>query len=143
MRADRDPSGETNLPSRAPSEVRRRRPRTAWVVIVDDASAFRVAIRELLERRGYHVVGEADSAATAIELVDRLTPDAILLDVHLPDGNGFEVVARLRESHPGLAALLTSAGVDVTFYARAAACGARGFVPKAQLAQVELERFWP
>jgi CheY-like chemotaxis protein len=143
MRADGDAASETNSTSRVSSKARDRRPRKVCVVIVDDASGFRMATRELLERRGYHVAGEADSAAAAVKLVERLRPDAILLDVHLPDGNGFEVAARLRDHHPSVAVLLTSGDVDVSSYARAAECGAQGFVPKEQLGHVELERFWP
>jgi two-component system invasion response regulator UvrY len=113
------------------------------VLIVDDVAVCRLAERELLERRGYAIVGEADCASTAVALVERLTPDAVLLDVHLPDENGFALAARLTREHPGLAVLLTSVAFEGQFYALADACGARGFVPKSQLAQVELDRFWP
>lgn len=124
------------------SEARGHSPRRVRVLIVDDASAFRLAIRDLLERRGHQVVGEADSAATAIDLVDRLAPDAVLLDVHLPDGCGFEVAARLRENHDDLAVLLTSGDSDISLLARAAASRATGFVPKSELGRVDLRRFW-
>jgi DNA-binding NarL/FixJ family response regulator len=89
------------------------------------------------------VAGEADSIATALDLVERLAPSAILLDVHLPDGDCFKLAAKLRASHPGLAILLTSAEFQISFYARAETCGARGFVPKNQLGHVDLARFWP
>lgn len=117
--------------------------RQVSVLIVDDVAVWRGAVRELFERRGYGIAGEADRAATAVESVKRLVPDAVLLDVHLPDGNGFEVAGRLTRDHPGLAVLLTSVDFDHHFYALADLCGARGFVPKSQLARVELERFWP
>lgn len=113
------------------------------MVIVDDATSCRRAVRELLERRGYHVVGEADCVATAIGLVEQLAPDAVLLDVHLPDGNGFALAARFGQTHPEVAVLLTSVDFESTFYSRADASGARGFVPKSQLAQAELAMFWP
>jgi two-component system response regulator DesR len=70
-------------------------------------------------------------------------PDAALLDVRLPDGNGFELAARLAGSYPRLAVLITSSQFDFNFYARADASGARGFVPKSQLARIEFESFWP
>ena len=60
-----------------------------------------------------------------------------------PDGDGFDLAEQLTRSQPGMAVLLTSADFDEHFYARADASGARGFVPKSQLAEVELERFWP
>lgn len=118
------------------------RPRGARVVIVDDSLACRGVIRELLARRGYDIVGEAGCAAAAIELIDRLSPDAVLLDVHLPDGNGFELAAYLSRRHPDLAILLTSIDFRENFYALADVSGARGFVPKTQLAQVQFGLFW-
>ena len=78
------------------------------VLIVDDSAAFRSAVRALLTRRGYLVVGEADTAARAVEAAERLAPDAVLLDVHLPDGSGFELSAALTDADPDLAVLLTS-----------------------------------
>jgi DNA-binding NarL/FixJ family response regulator len=97
----------------------------------------------LLARRGYEVAGEAESMAAALCLAETAQPDAALLDVRLPDGNGFELAARLARSYPQLAVLLTSTQFDYNFYARADASGARGFVPKSQLAQIEFEAFWP
>jgi DNA-binding NarL/FixJ family response regulator len=100
-------------------------------------------MRELLERRGYTVAGEADRGALVSDLVDRLEPDAVLLDVRLPDDNGFELAARLTKARPELAVLLTSVDFDHGFYSQAHVSGARGFVPKAQLAQAELAMYWP
>jgi CheY-like chemotaxis protein len=113
------------------------------VLIVDDAACSRQIVCELLERRGYAIAGEADGVAAALRMAESIQPDAALLDVHLPDGNGFELAERLTRSQPGMAVLLTSANSDEHFHAQANASGARGFVPKSQLAQVELERFWP
>jgi CheY-like chemotaxis protein len=112
------------------------------VLIVDDSAPFRRAARELLRRRGYVVVGEAASAAGAIEAAERLEPDAVLLDVHLPDGCGFELSDLLTQARPGLAVLLSSADDPADCEVRVKACGARGFVPKCCLAATPLERFW-
>jgi two-component system, NarL family, response regulator DesR len=113
------------------------------VLIVDDTPGCRRIVCELLERRGYEVAGQAASVVAALRLAESIQPDAALLDVHLPDGDGFDLAARLTRSQPSIAVLLTSSEFDDRFYARADASGARGFVPKSQLAQVELERFWP
>jgi DNA-binding NarL/FixJ family response regulator len=113
------------------------------VLIVDDSSCFRRAARALLERRGYEVVGEADSAASAFEQVRRLDPAAMLLDVSLPDGTGFGIAARLAHRMPALAVLLTSAEDYGSCYGLAEECGARGFVLKSELAGCDLDRFWP
>lgn len=113
------------------------------VLVVDDAPSFRRVICDLLGRRGYCVVGQAGSATEAIEQAELVKPDAVLLDVHLPDGNGFELAARLTQAHPNLAVLLTSLDFESNFYALADVSGARGFVPKADLAGVEFTIFWP
>jgi CheY-like chemotaxis protein len=112
-------------------------------VIVDDAPSCRRVMRELLERRGYRVAGEAGCVASALDLVARLEPDAALLDVHLRDENGFELAALLNVRHPKIAVLLTSVDFGSSFFARAEASGARGFVPKDRLAEVEFTIFWP
>jgi DNA-binding NarL/FixJ family response regulator len=111
------------------------------VLLVDDAASFRAAARQLLERRGYVIAGEADSAAGARRAVVELEPDAVLLDVRLPDGNGFELADDLARARPGLAILLVSA--EQVADNRPTAATAPPFVPKSQLATVDLARFWP
>ncbi len=113
------------------------------VLIVDDARPFRRVARDLLERRGYTVVGEADNAVSALRLAERLAPDAILLDVRLRDADGFQVASLLSRADPAPAVLLTSADVDLASYARLNDSGARGLVGKGQLAMTDLDRFWP
>ncbi|HET6870635.1 MAG TPA: response regulator [Solirubrobacteraceae bacterium] len=112
------------------------------VLIVDDAPFYRRIVRELLTRRGYEVAGEAETFAAALRLAEALAPDAALVDVRLPDGDGFELAARLTQSYPWMAVLLTSSEFDHRFYALADASGARGFVLKPHLAQIEFETFW-
>jgi CheY-like chemotaxis protein len=122
--------------------VRDGHPLPVRVLIVDDSAPFRTAARELLRRRGYVVVGEAGSAKEAIEAAEQLEPDAVLLDVHLPDGCGFELSAALTGARPELAVLLISADDSPPPDRRVEACGARGFVPKCCLAATPLERVW-
>ena len=112
------------------------------VVIVDDQPNFREAARLLLEARGYDVVAEAGSASTALNAVERHAPHAVLLDVHLGDDDGYAICSLLTRSRPALAVLLTSADEpeDSGLITR---CGARGFVQKSRLPQVDFERFWP
>jgi CheY-like chemotaxis protein len=112
------------------------------VLIVDDSGPFRRAARELLVRRGYLVVGEAGSAAAARDAVERFSPDALLMDVGLPDGCGFELAAALTRARPNLAVLLTSADDPPAGEERLCASGARGFVLKSRLSVTPLERFW-
>lgn len=116
---------------------------SAYVLLVDDSVPFRAVAREMLARRGYLIAAEADCAVAAIEAATLLGPDLALVDVHLPDLSGFELTACLVRAYPALAVLLTSTDCDLAFYARAEACGARGFIPKSALARVELADFWP
>src|SRR6266480_3542637 len=68
-------------------------PRT--VLIVDDHAGFRRRARRTLEADGYEVVGEAPDGAAGIEAAAELRPDVVLLDVHLPDASGFDIVSRI------------------------------------------------
>jgi len=68
------------------------------VLVVDDHPAFRASARRLLESEGYRVVGEAGDGAGALAAVIELSPDLVLLDVQLPDIDGFEVAERLNGS---------------------------------------------
>ena len=111
-------------------------------VVVDDDPQLRELAREVLERRGYRVVGEAGTGAAARSAAERLVPDAVLLDVRLPDESGFEVCAALTETRRGPAVLLTSA-TDFAGCGVVAGCGARGFALKSLLADIDLDRFWP
>jgi DNA-binding NarL/FixJ family response regulator len=113
------------------------------VLIVDDHPVFCRVARELLEARGYAVVGEATCAAAALEAAERLAPDAVLLDVRLGDDSGHAVARALSGLDHPLAVLLVSVVDEADEEQRACACGARGFVPKARLALTDLGRFWP
>jgi DNA-binding NarL/FixJ family response regulator len=112
------------------------------VLIVDDSWSMRAAVRELLERRAYTVVGEADSAAGALEAIEWLQPDGVLIDVRLPDGDGVAVAAQLSATHPDLPVLLMSATEDDVGDAAVRRAGATGFVRKSDLAAADLDRLW-
>lgn len=101
------------------------------VLIVDDHPTFRRFARRLLEEFGFAVVGEAPDGAAAIEETRRLRPEAVLLDVLLPDVSGLEVAAELaREQAPPIVVLTSSRSAsDLGVALREAP--ARGFIPKA------------
>jgi DNA-binding NarL/FixJ family response regulator len=103
------------------------------ILIVDDHPSFRASARALLEAEGYQVVGEAEDGQSALLLALSLQPDAILLDVQLPDIDGFEVAARLMGYAPAPAVVLTSSRDAIDFGPLPSRSGARGFVPKAEL----------
>jgi CheY-like chemotaxis protein len=108
------------------------------VLIIDDHAAFRAAARELLEQRRFAVVAEADGATSGLEAAERVAPDAVLLDIGLQDGNGFDVCHALTQGNPELAVLLVSADEPRDHRARIRECGARGFLLKSRLPSADL-----
>ena len=105
----------------------------ATVLIVDDHPTFRRFARRLLEEFGFAVVGEAPDGAAAIEAARRLRPQAVLLDVLLPDLSGLDVAAELaREESPPTVVLTSSrSAADLGVALREAR--ARGFIAKSEL----------
>jgi len=103
------------------------------VLIVDDHPSFRASARTLLEAEGYEVVGEAENGIAALAAVRRLHPDLVLLDVQLPDLDGFQVAARLGKLADPPAIVLTSSRDGADYGRCIKESGARGFVPKADL----------
>lgn len=103
------------------------------VLIVDDHAPFRDAARTLLEGEGFDVVGESGDAAGALAEAARLRPAIVLLDIGLPDGDGFEVAERLAgRDDPPVVILVSSR--DVAWYRRRLAeSPARGFIAKGDL----------
>ncbi len=108
------------------------------VLIVDDHPSFRATARALLEAEGYEVVGEAEDGVTAIRAARELRPDVVLLDVQLPDFDGFEVASRLTRNGQAPAIVLTSSRDAADFGPLVVRSGARGFVPKAELSGAAL-----
>jgi DNA-binding NarL/FixJ family response regulator len=103
------------------------------VLIVDDHPGFRASARRMLEAGGYAVVGEAADGAAAIAAVGELGPDLVLLDVQLPDLDGFEVAARLQELEEAAEIVLTSSRDRSDFGTAIDESSARGFIAKAEL----------
>jgi DNA-binding NarL/FixJ family response regulator len=103
-------------------------------LIVDDHPSFRATARVLLEAEGFDVVGEAADGASALTEAGRLQPEVVLLDVQLPDIDGFDVAARLTAGNAGSpVVILVSSRDSSDFGPLVMRSGARGFVPKAEL----------
>jgi DNA-binding NarL/FixJ family response regulator len=108
------------------------------VLLVDDHSVFRTRARMLLEAAGYDVVGEAGDAAGAVYESHRLEPDVVLLDVQLPDGDGFTVADELsRTEHPPRVVLISSREAS-DYGSRLAHARAEGFIFKPDLSRASL-----
>jgi DNA-binding NarL/FixJ family response regulator len=107
------------------------------VLIVDDHASFRGSARTLLRSEGYDVVGEAETGTEAVRLAEELKPDLVLLDVQLPDLDGFEVTALLLELDEPPEVVLTSSRDD--YAAAVVGTGALGFVAKDALSGKTLD----
>jgi DNA-binding NarL/FixJ family response regulator len=108
------------------------------VLIVDDHLSFRASARQLLEAEGFTVVGEAADGRQAIAAAEQLEPDLILLDVQLPDFDGFEVAARIAALGLRSAVVLTSSRALREYGSLVAESPVRGFIPKEELSGATL-----
>jgi CheY-like chemotaxis protein len=128
--------GLTRLP---PGSATRHDLRVSRILIVDDSPQFCVAAAELLADRGFEVIAAAGDGQQAVAAAAQRNPDAILLDVNLPGADGFTVAARLAETCPRAAIVLTSAELRAVPAPMLADCAAVAFVPKDELAAADLK----
>ena len=120
--------------------ARRQSHHVDWtVLIVDDHPSFRASARVLLESEGFEVVGEAVDGASALTEAFRLRPQVVLLDVQLPDIDGFDVAAQITRRPDSPAVILVSSRDSSDFGPLVSRSGARGFVPKAELSGERLQ----
>ena len=103
------------------------------LLLVDDHPTFRSRARALLDAGGFIVVGEAASGEEALEAAGRLKPDVVLLDIVLPDLDGFAVCERLVDCDVSTAVVLTSTRDIAVYRRRLRSSSARGFIAKADL----------
>jgi two-component system nitrate/nitrite response regulator NarL len=110
------------------------------VLIVDDHASFRRCAGALLTSEGFEIVGEAPDGSAALALAAELAPELVLLDVQLPDIDGFGVAERLLADDPTLKIVLVSSRERSDYGGRIEASGALGFVSKGELSGDALER---
>jgi DNA-binding NarL/FixJ family response regulator len=110
------------------------------VLIVDDDPSFRELAERLLTAAGVDVVGQADSAGAGMSAARGIKPDAILLDVMLPDGDGVALARDFAELPWSPRVLLTSSSDDAVHRSEIDDSAAVGFVPKGELPSAPLQR---
>jgi DNA-binding NarL/FixJ family response regulator len=109
------------------------------VLIVDDHAGFRASARRVLEAGGYSVIAEAADGSSGVTAAAESRPDLALVDVQLPDFDGFEVTRRLQESGEAPDIVLISSHDLADFGSLVESSGARGFVSKSDLSAAALE----
>lgn len=109
------------------------------VLIVDDNDAFRASARTVVQGAGYDVIGEASDVAGALAQVHALRPDVVLLDIQLPDGDGFTLADRLAKEEGAPTVVLISSRERVDYGSRIEEAAAAGFISKLDLSRATLE----
>lgn len=108
------------------------------VLIVDDDDAFRDLAARVLSARGFDVAGQANSCASAIASAEALRPEAALVDVNLPDGDGFELSRKLTALPWSMRVVIISGDADAGAGDAVSRAGAAGFLGKDELASERL-----
>ena len=110
------------------------------VLVVDDHASFRTCASAVLVSEGYDVVGQAADGEAAVELARELAPELVLLDIQLPDMDGFAVAERMLAHDPAVQIVLVSSRDRASYGPRIEQSGARGFVAKADLTGAAIAR---
>jgi CheY-like chemotaxis protein len=111
------------------------------VLLADDDGSFLESLRPLIERQPeLTVVGAAENGLDAIELADALSPDAVVIDLHMPLVDGVTAVARLRKDHPNLCLIAVTGDPDRQLHEAVAEAGADAVLEKGELVDTLVER---
>ena len=110
------------------------------ILVVDDDVAVRGLVVRILRSWGHAVIGEAGSVAEALTCAEALRPDTVLVDIGLPDGDGFSLTRQLRARSWPVRVVLFSSDADRANVAAADRAGAIGFLPKDELSSPALRR---
>lgn len=113
------------------------------VLIVDDQAPFRGAARAVVgATKEFSVIGEAESGEQAVELVDELAPDLVLMDINMGGIDGIEATRQITSAHPETMVVLVSTYAVADLASDARTCGAVAYVHKEELAPRVLRQLW-
>lgn len=110
------------------------------ILVVDDDASVRGLVVRILRSWGHAVIGEAGSVAEALEYAEARRPDVVLVDIGLPDGDGFSLTRQLRDKFIEMRIVVFSSDADPSNSAAAVQAGAIGFFPKDELLSPALQR---
>lgn len=106
------------------------------IALVDDHEMVREGLKAILmSEPDFSIIGDAANAAQALEMIERLQPEIVLLDVRLPDASGIDVCRTVTERFPGIAVIILTTFTDENLVAQCLQAGARGYIVK------DIERF--
>ena len=102
----------------------------ARVMIVDDTMFMRASIKQMLEKNGHEVAGEASNGREAIETYTLVKPDLVLMDITMPDMDGLEALRQIKERDPNAKVIMCTAMGQQAMVAKAVEYGAQQFIVK-------------
>jgi len=109
------------------------------VLIVDDAVFVRKQLKQLLEKNGFEVVGEAENGRVALKKIQELKPDIVTLDITMPEMDGIECMAEIRKMDYMPTVIMVSAMGQEPFVRKAVMNGAKGFIVKPYKEEVVIK----
>ncbi len=110
------------------------------ILIVDDHPLFRKGLKAVLEPNNqFEVVGEAQNGAEALEMVRKLDPDLVVVDISLPDQSGIELTREIRSLLPEMRIMIVSMHSKIDYIAEAFQAGATGYVVKESASESLLQ----
>lgn len=112
---------------------------TNGVLIVDDALFMRLMIKEVLEKNGYTVVGEAEDGLKAVEAYNNLKPDIVIMDITMPEMNGIEALKEIKRIDPAAKIVMCSAMGQQSIVIEAIKAGAGDFIVKPFIGERVIE----
>ena len=99
------------------------------ILVVDDDLEVRMATRDFLSSKGYEVV-VAEGGREALDMLETVNPDVVLLDVAMPDMDGMETLKRIVATHPAMPVIMVTANADIEITSKVLQLGAADYVPK-------------
>ncbi|CDG01244.1 Putative Chemotaxis regulator-transmits chemoreceptor signals to flagelllar motor components CheY [Clostridium chauvoei JF4335] len=111
----------------------------AKVLIVDDAAFMRMMVKDILQKNGFEVVGEACNGIEAVDLYKKENPDVVTMDITMPDMDGIEAVKAIKEFDPSAKVVMCSAMGQQSMVMDAIKAGAKDFIVKPFQADRVLE----
>ena len=109
------------------------------VLIVDDAAFMRMMIKDILQKNGFEVIGEASNGIEAVDLYKKEKPDVVTMDITMPDMDGIEAVKEIKSFDPGAKVIMCSAMGQQSMVMDAIKSGAKDFIVKPFQADRVLE----